>query len=165
MERLQAKANLKDSMQKEVKLMREVLSNLFQEETSLFQHNQNSWNYLMQDRFSMIEKLKCFRSEREAAIDKLTELSPKNEKKLPIFEFLLSNDDDICEIALLLDQLVALTDKINEQNTRNQNLSTQIQHLVAFTNTLSYSTEIETGPALRKNTLATISREENTNRY
>ncbi len=165
MERLQAKEDLKDSMQKEVRLMREVLSNLFQEEASLLGRDQNSWNTLMQDRLSMIEKLKYFRSDRESAIHKLTELSPKNEKSLPIFEFLLSNDDDICEIALLLDQLIALTDKINEQNTRNQNLSTQIEHLVAFTNTLSYSTEIETGPALRKNTLATISREENTNRY
>lgn len=165
MERFKAKEELKDSMQKEIRLMREVLSNLFQEETSLLEHNQNSWNYLMQDRFSMTEKLKCFRCDRELAIEKLKSLSPINEKSLPIFEFLLSNDEDICEITLLLDQLIALTDKINEQNARNQNLSLQMQHLIAFTNTLTYSTETKTPSALRKNTLATISREENEDWY
>ena len=165
MERLKAKEELKESMQKEVNLMREVLANLLQEESFLFQHDQNSKNSLTQDRFFILEKIKELRFDRENIIQKLSKLSPKNEKSLPFFDFLLLNDDDTCEIALILDLLVALTDKINEQNTRNQRLSLEMQHLVAFTNTLPYSTRLENQSTLRKNTLLTISKDEHEDRY
>ena len=165
MERLQIKESLKESMQKEVNLMREVLTNLFQEESSLFQHHPNSETFFIQDRFPMIEKLKLFKIHRETAIQNLITLSPENEKNVPIFEFLFSNDDDSCEILLLIDQLIALTDKINEQHMRNQNLSQQIQHLVAFTNTLPYPTQTGAFSTSKKKTLATLLRDENENRY
>lgn len=112
-----------DLIQKEIKLMREILSSLRQEEIFLLQQDQNSWNYLMQERFSMIQRISTLRKER-----KNCSLEPiRNPEEHP------------SEIILLIDQLVLLLDKTNEQNIKNQNLLSDSQHPVAIAKAFPYA--------------------------
>lgn len=131
---LEAQEELKKSMQNEVTIMREILSNLLQEEVSLIQHDKTFWVYLMQNRFFMIEQVREFRVNRINATEKLIALS--EEKTLEKISW--SEKETICEIPLLLDQLITLSEKINTQNIRNQILSESTQHLVAIPNYISY---------------------------
>ena len=138
---------LKKSMEKEIDLMREILSNMLLEEMALTGQDKSSWECLMQNRFYLIEQIKGFRQDRINATQKLLSLSDEK-----TFEKILSDGEEIsCEIVYLLDQLIALSEKINFHNKRNQNLSNSPQHFIAIPYSIDY-------PAVkgRKNFLMTI---------
>ena len=114
---VQTQEDLKQSMNKEIDLMREILFNMYQEEILLLQQDKESWKKLMQSRFYLIESIKVFRDDRTQIAQKLVKLSDE--------EFIS------CEIALLLDQLMALSQKINSQNVRNQMLLENPEQCIA----------------------------------
>jgi len=129
-----AEESLKQSMEKEIKLMREILSNMIQEELSLHNQNKPLWEELMQSRFHLIEQVKIFRQDRMDATSKLLSLSDEK-----TFEKILSDGEEIaCEVVFLLDQLISLSEKINTQNTRTQTLSNESQHFIAIPLSISY---------------------------
>lgn len=126
--------DLNRSMRKEIDLMREILSNMMQEEVSLLSQNKTSWEDLMQSRFYLIEQIKVFRQDRINATNKLLTLSDET-----TFEKILSDEEEItCEVVFLLDQLITLSEKINSQNIRNQMLSKNDQHFIAIPYSISY---------------------------
>ncbi len=125
---------LNRSMRKEIDLMREILSNMMQEEISLLNQDKSSWEDLMQGRFYLIEQVKVFRQDRINATNKLLILSDET-----TFEKILAEEDEIaCEIVFLLDQLITLSEKINSQNLRNQTVSKNDEHFIAIPYSISY---------------------------
>jgi hypothetical protein len=131
---VKAEESLKSSMTKEIDLMREILSNMIQEEHSLLNQNKSHWEGLMQGRFQLIEQVKIFRQDRLNATNKLISLSDEK-----TFEKILSDGEDIaCDVIFLLDQLISLSEKINTQNSRNQVLSKESQHFIAIPLSISY---------------------------
>lgn len=150
----ETEATLKKSMEKEIDLMREILSNMMQEEVSLQGRDKPSWEALMQTRFQLIEQVKLFRQDRMKATSKLLTLSDEK-----TFEKILLGDEEIaCEVVFLLDQLIALSEKINTQNIRNQKLSENSQHFIAIPYSIGYPAHLCTFPAEkgRKQFLMTI---------
>lgn len=125
---------LKRSMQKEITLMRDLLANLHQEELSLLMHDRTSWNQLMEERAKIVQNLGPCRSARHEATQKLIDhLSKGNKKMLSLEELLPSQNESSCEILSLRDQLMALTERMNGQNCRNQTLYKQVENkLVDF---------------------------------
>lgn len=115
MDEMQAHEVLRGSMLKEIDLMREMLSSLLQEESFLRSKDKESWFRLMQDRKEMVEQLKLSRTTRESMKRILSDQ--------PVLDEGLE-----CEISLLSNQLVALTDKAHQQHIRNQELSDRIQN-------------------------------------
>lgn len=103
-------------MQKEISMMREILSNMQQEELSLQHGDQSNWNHVVQLRAEMIERLVFFRTERMEATEMLKQLTSPS-------KLIFSLDDEAtCELFWMRDQMSALLEKMNLQNTRNQNL-------------------------------------------
>lgn len=149
----QAKENLKKSMQEEISTMREILSNILQEEVALLDHNKTCWKDLMQSRFYMVEKVKFVRKDRIEATQKLISLSDEK-----TFNNVIMDSEEGCEISFLLDQLIALSDKINYQNIRNQVLLENVEHFLAIPNHINYPPHLHTSclGKSRKNFLMTI---------
>ena len=109
----QTEENLKKSMEKEIDLMREILSNMRQEEVTLLDQDKTSWEALMQSRFLLIEQVKVFRQDRMNATHKLLTISDEK-----TFEKILSDSEEIaCDVVFLLDQLIALSEK-DRKSTR-----------------------------------------------
>lgn len=125
----EAHNELKQSMQKEVHLMRDLLANLLQEELSLLMHDRGTWNHVMEERSKIVANLGSWRSLRLKATEKLTELflPKKMGKEIPLEELLPTQDENSCEILSLRDQLMALADRMNHQSSRNQNLFKQVE--------------------------------------
>lgn len=129
-----AREELERSMGNEIGAMREILSNMLQEEMSLLAKDRASWEQLMESRFHLIQQIKAFRDDRAKSAQKLASLSDEK-----TFENLLSKEEGIsCEISLLLDQLMALSQKINLQHLRNQSLLENPQHFIAIPSSVSY---------------------------
>ncbi|MBM3199190.1 MAG: hypothetical protein FJZ58_08095 [Chlamydiae bacterium] len=114
MDEVQAHEAFKGSMLREIDIMREMLSSLLQEESFLLTKDQHSWSRLIHERHGMVEQLQHSREHRDRAA-----------KKLKDYPF--ASEEGECEISLLIDQLKALTDKVQQQHQRNQALSKQMQ--------------------------------------
>lgn len=118
---------LRLSMQKEVTLMRDLLTNLHQEELSLLMRDRTSWNQVMEERATLVRKLSSWRSTRIETTQKLHQLHLKAKADLPLEELLPSEDENSCEVLTLRDQIAALTERMNRQNSRNQLLQQQAE--------------------------------------
>lgn len=104
--------------------MRDLLANLHQEELSLMMHDRASWNKVMEERAHIMEYLSSWRTMRMEALTKLS----KYFKQEPVLEELLpSQDENSCEVLSLRDQIVALMERMNNQNLRNQALYKQVE--------------------------------------
>ena len=113
--------SLKETLQKEVNITRELLTNMHQEELSLLFKDQGSLQELLHQRAAIIERLSSLRSVRIQTTEKIQDMLPeadKNSEKsiLPLEEEMST------EIFSLRDQLMALTEQMNRQNTQNQHL-------------------------------------------
>ena len=125
---------LKTAMKKEVQLMREILANMNQEEVALLLNDKGSWNHIMQERYYIIEKLSNLRAARVKATIKLEKIvclgthmpNPSLDQLLP------TEREDSCEILSLSDQIVALAERMNWQNSRNNGLAHQIEHQLSM---------------------------------
>jgi hypothetical protein len=126
---------IKESIQKEISLLREFLSNSLEEEMSLKKQDKVIWTQVMQNRFILIQKIKGLRNDRASK-----ELSEK---------------DPSCSTLFLTDQLLALLQKIHHQTNCNENLLTNAQHLVAIPEAIPYPAKLAT-VTNRRTTLMTL---------
>ena len=114
---------LRDDLQTEIHLTRELLANMHQEEVSLMLHDTGSLNLVLQQRSSMLDKLSSLRLRRQDTLEKIEKIAPCKNKHPSQDELLPPNDDTSTEILSLSDQLMALTQKLNRQHTYNQHLT------------------------------------------
>ena len=114
-------SDLRDGLQNEIRVTRELLSNMHQEEVSLMLHDTGSMNQILQQRSEMLETLSFLRLRRQQTTEKIEKISghaqPSLEKILP------PNEEISSEILTLSDQLMALTERMNRQQTQNQRLT------------------------------------------
>jgi hypothetical protein len=107
-------------MKQEIRAMREMLTNMRKEENCLLEGDKTSWNQVMIERSTLLERLYDLRSKRFQATEQL-ELWAK-EAALPFENILCPEDADNCEILSMREQLAALIEKMNDQNMRNISL-------------------------------------------
>ena len=120
-----AHERLKEWMHKEISIMREILANMLQEELSIQLNDLGSLDQVMCERSSMVERLSTLRSARLQATKNLEELAAsRGQERVPPFD-----DASNCEILLLSEQIMALTEKMNDQNCRNNLLTHQMKHM------------------------------------
>ena len=115
---------LKEGLEKEIRLTRELLSNLHQEELSLMLHDVGSLNQVLQMRYSMLESLSALRLNRVKTTEKIEKIASSKNKHPSLEEILPPSDPITVEILSLSDQLMALTERLHRQNTHNQKLKT-----------------------------------------
>ena len=116
----EAHSQLKTSLQQEISAMREVLASLCEEELSRQLNDQVKTDQVISHRNLMIDRLNHLRSIREQAIELLEKIFGRPatfEELFPIEE------PENCEILSLRDQMLALIERINQQNTRNQHVN------------------------------------------
>ncbi|NGX37494.1 MAG: hypothetical protein K1000chlam2_00650 [Chlamydiae bacterium] len=124
----QVHSSLNSALAKEIHLMRETLANLHQEELSLLEHDMRRWKKIMRERSDLIIQLSNQRSKRMSATVALTKLAVQCEKH----EMLPAEEETSCDILTKLDQVMALLERINLQNCRNDALFDQAKHKKAF---------------------------------
>jgi hypothetical protein len=118
---------LREALQKEVHIMRELLANMHQEELSLLLNDQGSLHELLDQRSIIIERLSTFRSMRIETTEKIEKILSKD--SLPTLENILPDAEETStQILSLRDQLMALTEQMNRQQTQNQYLMEHPDH-------------------------------------
>ena len=154
---IEAHDQLKLSMQKEISLMREILANMHQEELSLLVNDKGSWNKVMQERAQMIERLSDLRSQRVSVTQKIEKMvAPHHEgHPLTLDQILPSTEEISCEILSLRDQLMALIERMNLQNCRNEHLFYHVEHLPPGSQGLHHSLPPSPERPKRKATVTT----------
>ncbi len=110
--------------EKEIELMREVLASLHQEELALMEQDLRRFKRVMYSRSSTVIHLKNLREKRMQATAELTKLAVTLKKA----EILPHEEESSCAVLSKLDQLVALLERINLQNCRNEVLFGQMKH-------------------------------------
>jgi uncharacterized protein with von Willebrand factor type A (vWA) domain len=120
--------SLRDVLQKEIHLTRELLSNMHQEEVSLMLQDGGSLNQILQQRSQMLEQLSSLRLHRQETTEKIEKIASVLHKNPSLDEILPPNEEISTEILSLSDQLMALTEKINRQYSQNQRLTEHPEH-------------------------------------
>lgn len=100
---------LQTQMQREVYLMRELLSNMHQEEISLMLHDGGSLQQILQQRSFLLEELSSLRLNKLETLNQIEHITPYLSTPL--------------EISSLGDQVTALNEKVHRQTTTNQRLT------------------------------------------
>ncbi len=116
-------SKLRDGLLREIFLMRELLSNLCQEEVSLILQDQGSLNQVLTLRSEMLEKLSLLRVHRLQTTEKIEKIASLEHKNPSLEEILPPNEEISVEILSLRDQLVSLTERMNRQQVQNQQLA------------------------------------------
>lgn len=116
---------IKVHLQKEVHLMRELLSNLHQEVLDKEQSIQ-----ILEQRQSLLKRLNQSKEQKLSAIQKLEVLIDPNNKDLKLEQILPLGNEQTAEILSLNDQLGALTKKMNQHNIDSRNAIKQGRRLV-----------------------------------
>ncbi len=91
---------IKESIEREIALLRSVLGNLSEEALSLAAGDRKKWNDVMQERYILLEKIKEVRRER----------GPWESSSPP----------SSCDILFLTDKLFALLHKLQEEMRQNE---------------------------------------------
>lgn len=123
---------LKAALQQEISLMRELLTNLHQEELSLMLQDQGTQQQLILERGCMVEKLGLLRLSRNQKTEQIFELVGQQKTSSDFEQILPHTDVASCEILSLRDQLMALTEKMNRQQSRNQHLTEHPEYLLSL---------------------------------
>ncbi|MDN3506129.1 MAG: hypothetical protein P0S96_02765 [Simkaniaceae bacterium] len=106
------------ALEKEIHSMREVLASLHQEELALLEGNEKAFIRIMRQRSSLVVGLIKERTDRMEATALLTKCCVLLGKT----EMLPHSDELSCQILTKLDQIVALLERTNLQNCRNEAL-------------------------------------------
>ncbi len=132
-------SSLRDHLQEEVRLTRELLSNMHQEELSLILSDHGTLNQVISEQSRLFERLSILRLNRHTLTVRIEKIVIDN-KKIPSVEELLPLTEEISmEILSLTDQLVSLTERMSRQYGQNRNAHLQgdkygrghFQHAVA----------------------------------
>lgn len=121
---------LRDTLQKEIHLTRELLSNMHQEEVSLMLHDSGSLNLIMQQRGQLLERLSLIRLHRSETTEKIIKIAGKLSTQPTLDEILPPDEEISTEILSLSDQLMALTERLNRQQHQNLRLAEYGDHYV-----------------------------------
>jgi uncharacterized protein with von Willebrand factor type A (vWA) domain len=121
-------AFLRDDLQQEIHLTRELLSNMHQEEVSLMLHDTGSLNQILQQRAQMLEKLSSIRLHRLEITERIEKIASVNHKNPSLDEVLPPSEEISTEILSLSDQLMALNERMNRQHSQNQRLTEYGDH-------------------------------------
>jgi len=116
---------LRVAMQKELAILRELLSNLFQEEFFLNQGAAQGIRQILQDRSELRKALETTRKERllvTTGLKKSLKVQSKG-KKLELCFLLPDEDENSSEILSLREQKRTLLYKLHDQKMRNSHLS------------------------------------------
>ncbi len=114
---------LRDSLEREIRLTRELLSNMHQEEVSLMLHDAGSLNQILQMRSPMLETLSALRLNRQKTTEKIRKMASNEDQTASLDEILPPDEAISLEILSLSDQLMALTERMSRQHTHNQRLT------------------------------------------
>ncbi len=117
------RGELKMAMKKEVGVMREILSNMHQEEAQRLFGDQRSLDQLLQERIPLIKRLGELRQMEFEATCKLENFIPLSKN---VEQFLALDDEHYSEIMLMRDQISALAERIDFQKQRNQALPREV---------------------------------------
>lgn len=112
---------LRDSMQKEVAVLRELLANLFQEEIFLSQKDPKGIFLIQEDRAHLLKSLSALRKERLTLTKKIQTLLLKGRsgKKLDLEHLLPPGNENTSQVISLREQMRALFEKMHDQKERN----------------------------------------------
>lgn len=121
-------SSLRDDLQKEIHLTRELLTNMHQEEVSLMLQDNGSLNLILQQRSQMLEKLSFLRLHRQEITEKIEKIVSIENKSPSLDKVLPPNEEISTEILSLSDQLMALTERMNQQHSQNQRLTEHPDH-------------------------------------
>lgn len=105
----QLQQNLQEQLQKEVYLMRELLSNMHQEEISRMLHDKTTLAAILDSRSTLLDKLGSLRKVKFTTIQNMHNKAP----------YLPSS----IEMSFLHDQLTTLSEKIQRQFSTNRRLA------------------------------------------
>ncbi len=119
---------LKKGLEKEIRITRELLSNLHQEEISLMLHDVGNIDQILQMRHQMLETLSELRLNRLNTTGKIEKIASEKNKNPTLDEILPPHEETSSEILSLSDQLMALTERMNRQQTQNQRLTELGEH-------------------------------------
>ena len=119
---------LRNDLRSEIHLTRELLTNMRQEEVSLMLQDTGSLNQILQQRSGMLEKLSILRLHRQETTKKIERIVSSGHKNPSLDEILPLNEEISTEILTLSDQLMALTERINRQQSQNQHLTEHGDH-------------------------------------
>ena len=103
-----------EEMQKEVYLMRELLSNMHQEEVSLMLQDKRCFQEILDTRSTLLEKLGRVRRDKQGLLHALEKSSPYLSHSI--------------EILSLYDQISTLSEKIHRQFFTNRHLTKHPDH-------------------------------------
>jgi hypothetical protein len=112
--------------------MRELLANLHQEELSLMLQDHGTYRQLMSQRSDMVEKLSHLRVFRTKTTQQIFAMLGKKAVSTDYEQIFPDTEEISCEILNLRDQLMALTEKMNRQQTRNQHLTEHPEYLLSL---------------------------------
>lgn len=105
---------------REVALMRELLANMMKAEEALLEKDPKCLQTLMIERDKPLEDLKEIREEISSKMKEISHAKKKTVYKhianISLEEFLDNEGFNSCQIMLLRDQIIALTDKMNEKS-------------------------------------------------
>lgn len=113
--------DLSSVLNHEIEVMREILSNLHQEELALLENDRKQWVSVMEQRSDHVLNLKDIRYRRLKTTEEMIKLASFLGKK----ELLPVQEEGSCDILSKLDQVFALLDRMNLQNCRNAALFEQ----------------------------------------
>ncbi|MBJ7449005.1 MAG: flagellar export chaperone FlgN [Parachlamydiales bacterium] len=135
-------------LDQEVKLMREVLANMHEEQQAILNRDEKTMEDVMSRRTVLYKNITSVRNERMQAMEQLAILllSNKNadllfDEKLGLGVLLSARGVDSCEILNLRDQMVAIVEKMNQQICRNHDLVKH--HISYFPDALQYYTQVQ----------------------
>ncbi len=142
---------LKQALQRELSLVREVLANLHQEELSLIFQDMGTYRQLIQSRLEMQDRLVHLKTVQDATTQQLFAILQEKKENLDLEQILPDNEPIRWEILSLRDQLATLMDKMNRQQMRNQHLADHPEHLLS----VQHHTQLQ-NPSLRPKRQAVI---------
>lgn len=122
----EAREEVINLLKREVVLMREILSSMYEEERALIEKNPKALQEVMLERDKPLQDLKETREDISYKMRNLIgSLKPKKSLKGPssLLNFLEDSGFETCEVMLLADQIIALIKKMNVQ-------SVSIDHLM-----------------------------------
>lgn len=123
---------LKQTFQREISLTRELLSNLHQTELSLIFQDPGTYKQLSQYCLEMLDQLNSLKKLRNKTTSALGHLFCLSQEPLDLERLLPDNEPIRWEILHLRDQLATLTDKMNQQQLRNQHLTDHPEYLLSL---------------------------------
>lgn len=112
---------LQEAMKREIETMREILSNMKQEEHFLTIRDKHAWGSVMEERAQLLSRLTDLQNDKQTLAATLQQMVlPHGRKELFTLEEILPRDDENrSETLSLRDQILALIDRMNLQSSRN----------------------------------------------